>query len=282
MMTGNELLRLRQLCRDRPGPFAAIEVGCWLGESSKVLLQEGAQHLIAVDLFRWQTSHQRKLPGLLNVGEDFRALTVQNLRQWHQQITLIEADSATLTSEQLTSALPLLFGLIDGPKAADSYSATLQTVLKVMPRGAVLAIKHAVSPQFVAIFDVLAAHLATGQLTVLETDKPAPNDSLLSFTVTADAPGGAAQPNALDLEEWIRLFDSQIHRQIDLTHSGQLLKILKLLKANRVTDALAFAHSLPYSRPATAAWMQIQTQLHSQFAQHATALIQIEMALAEG
>ena len=57
------------LLRDLPAGATIVELGPWLGGMSQMLAPHGTLHV--VDAFRWTADHGKRVPGLLEAGDEF-------------------------------------------------------------------------------------------------------------------------------------------------------------------------------------------------------------------
>ena len=276
MMTKSEEARITGLAAAMPDASVAVEVGCWVGESSKAILRGfgGAVHLI--DRFQWTQLHAQKVPDLLPVGSDFSAITKQNLASFGaERVTFHHGRVEDFQISALGDPLVGLL-LLDGPKDPQSVEDMILRFLPKMAEDGRILIKHAASTSLAKMMDLIIRLMEAGVLIRAEDCPPDVGDTMLAFY-----PGQAAAVSSeLLISSWLDIFDAHLSQTLTHCPAAQLVPLIWLLRCGHVDAAVQRARGLPYSPTMLSRWVALQDVLVVQDGADVSVLVEIEMNLA--
>ena len=278
MMAASELSRVQSLSRTIGAGDVAVEVGCWLGEATKRILTEHAGEVHLIDTFEWSRLHDARVPGVLELGADFSALMMENLASYHPERLLLHKGDVVAFDPSLLLGHRVGLLLLDGPKDTAVIASVLDRFRPHMaPTGAIL-VKHAISPFFVEIVDLMVRLIEAGVLRADERDLPGQKDTMFVFQPDK---AEAAPPNQLPVETWLRIWDSSMGRALSDGSIGLLAPLVWLLKQGHAGLAKQRAEQMLYAPRLVSAWVEMQDQLAKHDAISLSSLIEIELVLSQ-
>lgn len=277
MMSKSEESRITAFAQSVKGLNCVVEVGCWVGESSKAILQGFGGDLHLIDKFVWTSDHNDKYPGILDVGGDFSQITRENLSGFERsgRIHIHESSAEEFDTAAFGNASIGML-LLDGPKDARLVQ---QLVLKFIPHMASsgrILIKHAASTRLTDLLDVMVRLIEAEVLTSAREFPAEGSDTLLAF-----APGQAGSVSSELLSStWLDIFDAQLQPLLERCATGQLLPVIWLLRGGYREAALQRAGEIPYAPSLLKAWVGLQDFLANKEGIDLSTLIEVELLLA--
>jgi predicted O-methyltransferase YrrM len=120
MISEIEAKLYRSTARTYTGAGSVVEVGPWLGASTRSLctgLNESGRDwsLTCIDSFRWNAGYSQKSGIALEVGDSFLSIFEQNVAPYRSRIATVPSYISDLRAEQFPKTIELLF--IDAPKS---------------------------------------------------------------------------------------------------------------------------------------------------------------------
>ena len=125
-----------------PAGGVAVEFGPWLGGLSVVLADRLDLHV--VDRFLWTSDHMKKVPGKLNVDDDFQSMLHGTLIDAGLRATIHKSTFENFTWDGGKIAMIV----VDGPKTAPTLKACLSGVINHLDTSATVLIKNGLSPLY--------------------------------------------------------------------------------------------------------------------------------------
>jgi hypothetical protein len=278
MMSKSEESRITAFAQTVTEPNCVVEIGCWVGESTKAILRGFGGELHLIDTFVWTSDHNEKYPDTLNVGGDFSPITRENLRGFERPGGIhIHEGSAEDFDTAVLGPDPVGLLLLDGPKSA---RVVQQLILKFIPHMAPssrILIKHVASARLTDLLDVMVRLVEAEVLTSVGEFPAEGSDTLLAF---APHQQPASVSSALMSSTWLDIFDAQFQPMLERCAMGQLLPVIWLLRGNHREAALKRAGEIPYSPTLLKAWVGLQDFLLNKEGMDLETLIEVEMLLA--
>lgn len=276
MISKSEEARITAFAQAMEADTIAVEIGCWVGESTKAILRgfQGPVHLI--DTFEWSRAHDEKYPGILPIGADFRDVTRTNLQAFvtdgrlHFHRSAAEAFEPGALGQREIGLL-----VLDGPKDRELVQEIILLFAPLMAKEGVMVIKHVASPHRMEMLDLMIRLLAAGVLQPAFEFPATGNDSLVSFR----AGEVAAVPDELLASTWLSTFDTSMKGLLAKSTYGPLLPLIWLVEKGHLDGALSRAEGIAYAPSLLMQWAGLQDHLMAQSGVDLSTLIEIEMKL---
>lgn len=276
MMSKSEESRITAFAQNVTGAQCVVEIGCWVGESTKAILRGFGGQLHLIDKFVWTSDHFEKYPDIAAVGADFSAITRENLSDFDSEGEIhIHKISAEEFNPALLGNTPVGLLILDGPKDPRLVQHLILQFVPHMAQTGRILVKHVASPQYTDLMDVFVRLIYAEVITPVFEFPAEGADSLLAF-----GPGQVTTvPDELLSSTWLDVFDKHLKPALERCPVGQLLPIIWLLRAKHRDAAFQCARKLSYSPSLLNAWVELQDFLLNREGMDLEVLIELEMHL---
>jgi len=276
MMSKSEQSRITAFAQNVMGAQCVVEIGCWVGESTKAILRGFSGELHLIDKFIWTSDHHEKYPDIAAVGEDFSAITRENLSDFDRTGEIhLHKISAEEFNPALLGDTPVGLLILDGPKDPRLVQHLILQFVPHMAQTGRILVKHAASSRFTDLVDVMVRLIDAEILTPVAEFPAEGADTMLAF-----GPGQVTTvPDELLSSTWLDVFDKHLKPALERCPVGQLLPVIWLLRAKHKDAAFQCARKLSYSPSLLNAWVDLQDFLLNREGMDLEVLIELEMHL---
>lgn len=252
MTSARDIDLVTRISKDLPAESVIVEIGPWLGAISEILAPKG--HLHVVDSFVWTGDHDKRVPALLNPGENFREIYQELMQVRALTVEVHEADFEAFRWDGGKIDLCL----IDAPKKPAPLRDALLSVASGLHDGSRLLIKNANHSNYFAMMAYLQALIDQGVLSVLEADEEGScNTVAFEVRLSEEDLTSVLEQTPLEYPARWRLVEGGMGG----LGPFQLSLICELIKSGRWTDAYEVLGRMPSSRRILRQWDKQESQL---------------------